>query len=53
MFKAPAEGGECGTCQQVLPGPIHSKEYCIAWASPRADHPFVAFLVVVRPRLMA
>ena len=32
LFKAPAEGSECGTCQ-VVPGPIHPKGYCIAWAA--------------------
>ena len=32
LYKAPAEGSECGTCQ-VVPGPIHPKGYCIAWAA--------------------
>lgn len=32
LFKAPEEGSECGTCQ-VVPGPIHPKGYCIAWAA--------------------
>lgn len=32
FFKPPAGGEECGRCE-VVPGPIHPKGYCTAWAA--------------------
>ena len=32
LFKPPAAGEQCGTCQ-VVPGPIHPKGHCTAWVA--------------------